>query len=83
MGLIVLLATLIVAPAAVAVDVPLPGVPETVGAGAPPETVANATPVGGRVLGVRELHISLLVNKKQEYRVRGLTLEPTQVQRFP
>ncbi len=66
-GLIVLLATLIVAPAAVAVDVPLPvvpvsgvplpGVPETVGAGAPPETVANATPVGGRVLGVRELRI--------------------------
>jgi hypothetical protein len=32
--------------------------------------------------GVRELHISVLVNPKQEYRVRGLTLEPTQVQRF-
>jgi hypothetical protein len=32
--------------------------------------------------GVLELHISVLVNKKQEYRARGLTLAPTLVKRF-
>jgi hypothetical protein len=31
---------------------------------------------------VLEMHISVLVNKKQEYRARGLTLAPTVVRRF-
>jgi len=36
-------------------------------------------PAGDAVL---ELHASVLVNKKQEYRLRGLTLAPTVVRRF-
>jgi hypothetical protein len=32
--------------------------------------------------GVMELHISLMVTRKQEYRARGLTLKPTLVRRF-
>ena len=32
--------------------------------------------------GVMELHISIMVNRKQEYRARGLTLQPTVVKRF-
>jgi hypothetical protein len=32
--------------------------------------------------GVMELHVSVLVNSKQEYRARGLTLQPTLVRRF-
>lgn len=32
--------------------------------------------------GVLELHVSVLVNRKQEYRARGLTLAPTVVRRF-
>ena len=32
--------------------------------------------------GVLEMHISVLVNRKQEYRARGLTLAPTVVKRF-
>ena len=32
--------------------------------------------------GVLELHTSILVNRKQEYRARGLTLAPTEVRRF-
>lgn len=32
--------------------------------------------------GVMELHVSVMVNRKQEYRARGLTLRPTLVRRF-
>jgi hypothetical protein len=32
--------------------------------------------------GVMELHISIMVTRKQEYRARGLTLQPTIVKRF-
>jgi hypothetical protein len=32
--------------------------------------------------GVLELHVSVLVNRRQEYRARGLTLAPTEVRRF-
>lgn len=32
--------------------------------------------------GVMELHLSVLVNKRQEYRARGLSLAPTVVRRF-
>lgn len=32
--------------------------------------------------GVMELHVSVMVNRKQEYRARGLTLQPTLVRRF-
>jgi hypothetical protein len=32
--------------------------------------------------GVLELHVSVMVNRKQEYRARGLTLKPTMVKRF-
>lgn len=32
--------------------------------------------------GVMELHISVMVNRKQEYRARGLTQKPTLVRRF-
>jgi hypothetical protein len=32
--------------------------------------------------GVTELHVSLMVNRRQEYRGRGLTLKPTLVRRF-
>ncbi|MDP2312163.1 MAG: hypothetical protein Q8P41_04605 [Pseudomonadota bacterium] len=32
--------------------------------------------------GVMELHISVMVTRKQEYRARGLTLKPTLVRRF-
>ncbi len=32
--------------------------------------------------GVMELHISVMVNRKQEYRARGMTLQPTLVRRF-
>ncbi|MFZ5480779.1 MAG: hypothetical protein ACOZNI_28725 [Myxococcota bacterium] len=32
--------------------------------------------------GVMELHVSLMVNRRQEYRGRGLTLQPTLVRRF-
>lgn len=32
--------------------------------------------------GVLELHVSVMVNQKQQYRARGLTLAPTTVRRF-
>ncbi len=32
--------------------------------------------------GVLEMHLSVMVNRKQEYRARGLTLQPTAVRRF-
>lgn len=32
--------------------------------------------------GVAELHVSVMVNAKQQYRARGLTLQPTTVRRF-
>ena len=32
--------------------------------------------------GVLELHVSVMVNRKQQYRARGLTLQPTTVRRF-
>ncbi len=32
--------------------------------------------------GVMELHVSVMVTRKQEYRARGLTLNPTHVRRF-
>ncbi len=59
-GWVLVLATLVVAPAAVAVDIPPPGAPETIVAGAAPETaVLNATGGAGaaRVLGTRTLRM--------------------------
>ena len=59
MGWILLLATLIVVPAAVAVDVPLPRAPEVISAGAPPEPV-TLVPDTSRVLGARMLRVGAI-----------------------
>ena len=56
MGWVLLLATLIVVPAAVAVDVPLPRAPELMSAGAPPEPVTVVADTS-RVLGARTLRV--------------------------
>lgn len=56
MGWVLLLATLIVVPTAVAVDVPFPGAPEVMAGGAPPAPVAVAADTN-RVLGTRTLRI--------------------------
>ena len=49
-----------------------------------PDMVVNTTSdqVKGAQDGVLELHVSVMVNAKQEYRARGLTLAPTTVRRF-
>lgn len=76
-GWVLLLATLIVVPAAVAVDVPLPGAPEVISAGAPPEPLTVVADTS-RVLGARTLRVGAVGTDVREFqrilRKRGFKL---------
>jgi murein DD-endopeptidase MepM/ murein hydrolase activator NlpD len=65
-GWVLLLATLIVVPTAVAVDVPLPRAPEAMAGGAPPEPVAVFADTN-RVLGTRTLRIGAVGRDVREF----------------